>query len=562
MVNRKTGNGMNRVFKLLLGKNRLILALVICSIISIIHAGIATAELPQPVVAIHVSENTQALETMPAVPPTPTYAGTTGYEWWPAEWHYFVMYESLIEAFLSDGTPYVEVSDADIAAGMLLYPDGSPRYPIMISLASEAIADSEIAPLREYVSAGGFLFVGSSAFTRNPDGTTRGDFALADEMALHMVNHELENWGLNIIFAKVVDHRLVSHIPNGTISWRMPLSSEEIPLGASPGHSVHGDHHVFRVSASAGATVLASGETGPLVTVTPYGNGNFIYHADMQPLIGHGVYDPSTYAYLIYRNAVEWAFEASDLPIIKLSPWQYDYNAAFIIRHDFENSPTSIRSIESSASFEHSLAIKGDYYFCTGTLREEMPDRETVIQSLRRAVTDFGATIGSHNGGLRNPRNPGLDLSDFDYWHWGPDEALDVTPAGYPDGRSYARESISLSIQDIEGWLAGVDNGRPGCGIANNCPRTWAAPYFNSTREDSYEILEELGAVVMSRGNKRSVLSLTGPYRTRSRENVFTMSLFRRVTGMSETKYPGHLSGAIPPIRWRLLSISIMTSVL
>ena len=104
-----------------------------------------------PAVAIHVSELTQALETMPASPPTPTGVGTTGYQWWPTSWHYFVMYESLKEALRSDGTPFVTVSDADIAAGRLLNPDGSPKYPIVISLASEAIADTEIAPLRDYV---------------------------------------------------------------------------------------------------------------------------------------------------------------------------------------------------------------------------------------------------------------------------------------------------------------------------------------------------------------------------------------------------------------------------
>ena len=36
------------------------------------------------------------------------------------------------------------------------------------------------------------------------------------------------------------------------------------------------------------------------------------------------------YAYLIYRHAIEWAFEAANLPIIKLSPWRYEYDAAFI----------------------------------------------------------------------------------------------------------------------------------------------------------------------------------------------------------------------------------------
>ena len=108
-------------------------------------------------------------------------------------------------------------------------------------------------------------------------------------------------------------------------------------------------------------------------------------------------------------HAIEWAFEAANIPIIKLSPWPYEYDAAFIVRHDFENNPASIRSIEDSALFENSHGVKGDYYFCTGTLRDEMPiDQSTVIASLRSAVTNYGATIGSHNGGLKNPVNNAL----------------------------------------------------------------------------------------------------------------------------------------------------------
>ena len=57
--------------------------------------------------------------------------------------------------------------------------------------------------------------------------------------------------------------------------------------------------------------------------------------------------------------------------------------------------------------------------------------------------------------------------------------------------------SILRSFQDIEGWMSGVDNGRAGCGQAGNCPRVWVGPFFNSTREDSYGILEGLGAVTM-----------------------------------------------------------------
>ncbi len=462
---------------------------------------------PEPLVAIHVSEYTQALETMPAVAPTPTGAGTSGYQWWYTSWHYFVAYESLEEALRADGTPFVEVTDAQIASGVLLNADGSPRYPIVFSLDSEAINDNEIDPLLAYVSAGGFLFVGSTAFTRNPDGTTRGDFALADKMGLSMANPSLSNFYDNLHFTKTVDHRLTSHIPNGTLTWRMPVTSEEIPEGVSstsPPHLLQGAHHAWQVNAG-DALVIANGDSGPLLTVKNYGQGQFIYYGAFQPLIGHGDYDPGMYAYLILRKAIEWAFESDRLPIVKVSPWPYQYDAAFIVRHDFENDQSAIRSIESSAQFEHALGVKGDYFFCTGALREDMVGDPVAIAGLRSAVSNYGATIGSHNGGYKNPVNTSLSPTDFDYWHWGPDEALDTvqpgyplasSPPGYSSGKSYAYESIKISFQDIEGWLAGLDNGRPGCGSGGTCPRLWAAPYFNSTRDDSDDILDQLGAAV------------------------------------------------------------------
>ncbi len=142
---------------------------------------VQAAGATQPLVAIHVSEHTQALESISATPPTPTGTGYSGFEWFYTSWHYFVIPESLKIALESDGTPYVIVTDADIASGALM-DGGAPKYPIVFSLAAEAVADNEIQPLRNYVNAGGFLFVGSSAFTRKPDGTTRGDFAFASEM--------------------------------------------------------------------------------------------------------------------------------------------------------------------------------------------------------------------------------------------------------------------------------------------------------------------------------------------------------------------------------------------
>ena len=459
-----------------------------------------------PRVAIHVSELTQALETLPAGPNTPkppAVPEASGFEWWPTSWHYFVMPESVKEALSSDGTPYAIVTDADISAGNLLHPDGSPRYPILISLAAEAIRDDEIAPLRSYVNAGGFLFVGSSSFTRNSNGTTRGDFALGSELGLRMRNSNLQNWYTNRVFGKALDNRIVAHIPSSTLNWHLPLTSEEIPLGTTTGHAVHQDHYAWAVD-SIDAEILANGSSGPLLATKAYGSGRFIYFGIFQPLIGLGGNDAGMYSYLIFRRAIEWAFEAANLPIVKLSPWRYDYDSAFIVRHDFENNPSSIQAIESIAQSEHAKGVKGEYYFCTGVVRVGSEDtqltnaqKQAATLSLQRAVSLYGATIGSHNGGLANPVNPALPPTTYDYWHWGPDEALDTHPSGYANGKAYAQESILRSFQDIEGWLSGLDNGRSGCGSLNNCPRVWVSPYFNSGREGSFEVMEQLGVASM-----------------------------------------------------------------
>jgi hypothetical protein len=217
--------------------------------------GVWPTRAAQPLVAIHDSELTRALESMPAAVSTPS---GTGFEWWPTNWHYFVMPESVKEALRSDGTAFEVVSDADILAGRLLDANGQPRYPILISLASEAVSDAEIAPLTNYVAAGGFLLAGSSAFTRNPDGTTRGDFAFANAMGAHSAIASLQNWTNNLTFSKPVDHRLISHIPGGVLTWDMPTAADEVSEGISPGYVPAAGQRVWRVQPS-DALVIAQG---------------------------------------------------------------------------------------------------------------------------------------------------------------------------------------------------------------------------------------------------------------------------------------------------------------
>lgn len=434
-----------------------------------------------PIVAVHESELTASFETTPASGATPTGAGTTGNQWWLSSWNYHTIVDTVEESLRSDGTAYVVVSDADIKNGELIALDGSPKYPILISLAAVGVEDATANAISSYASAGGYVIVGSSSFTRRPDGSARPDFALASEMGVSKDRTSMENWTGTNRFTKTISHRLTDHIPSGNLTWDLPQYSDELTAGVSPNHSSTAAHTVFRINATT-ATTLANGVFFPRLTVNEHGSGVFIYDSALQPLMGYGQTGPTMYIYTLYRSAIEWAFESRGLAIPKLSPWPFPYNAAFNIRHDLENFEDDISNIKESAMFEHSIGVKGDYYFVTGTLRVEMNEDPAVIADMQDAVNIYGATIGSHNGGLVNPVDPALTPPDLDYRHWGPDEVLDETIPGYASGAEYASISIEQSFNDIETWIGG--------NTAAN--RIWVAPWYNATREESLEILEAL----------------------------------------------------------------------
>jgi hypothetical protein len=447
------------------------------------------AQAAVPIVAIHDSELTRALETMPANGATPAGPGTTGFQWWPTNWHYFVMPDTAGQMLTSDGTAFAVVSDAQIGSGQLLDAGGHPNYPILISLASEAIDDGEIARLTNYVAAGGMIFMGSSSFTRNTNGTTRTDFALASQIGLHMVVPALTNWTVNSTFTAVSEHPLIVHIPQGTLSWQMPASSEEIswPEANHVPFPPTGLPHLLWQVQPAGATVIAQGDSFPYILIQHYGRGWFIYDAAMQPLLGHGGWAPGMYAYGIVRNAIQWAFQSANMAVPKLSSWPYAYNAAVIFRHDMEAIPSLIESIEVSAQFESTNNAHGDYYFCTGELREDMTNLTSEVASLQRSVSNYNATVMPHNGGLTNINTytPALTTNSYDYWHWGPDEVLDDGPPGYLNGSAYALTSVSNSFNDIAGWIPGTNNGS---GL-----KMTVTPYFNATREAAVQAEAQLG---------------------------------------------------------------------
>src|SRR5256885_6172167 len=182
------------ISQLLFRRIWLVKAVFITVLAVVCFALIGNGQDIQPLVAIHDSELTRALESAPASGGTPTGPGTTGKQWWPTDWHYFVLPEAMKEALRSDGTAFTVVGDSNVTAGILLTTNGAPKYPILISLASEAIRDDEITAFTNYVAAGGFLFVGSSAFTRTTNGAARTDFAFANELGIHKITPALTNW--------------------------------------------------------------------------------------------------------------------------------------------------------------------------------------------------------------------------------------------------------------------------------------------------------------------------------------------------------------------------------
>lgn len=412
-----------------------------------------------PVVAIHVSENTQA-------------------HWSYSTWTYFSINRMLEEAFKSDGTPYVEVTDQDIENGGLLV-SGSPKYPILFSLACECISDTAAAQIASYANAGGFVYVGSSSWTRYADGSYRSDFALSTQMGVRCVSSPSNNWAQVQTAIRTASNRLVNSVPaNVAIDWRLPLTDHTLPALERNQNSSH-YAWAARTTTSNPAQVLMTINSNIMLSVRNASKGLYIYHSELAPLASFDIYSPVAYEYTFFKEAVQWAFENSQVPLVRLSPWPYQYNSAFIVRHDMDISYERVPWIAQSAQTEKNLGVVGQYYIVTGDVRDASNSAQLI--SLIQQAESLGAQIGSHNGGLNcAPWNSSLQYGDYEYYHWGPDYAMSVYPSGQSAGMAYANDSIKLSFDDLQGWLG-------------QRPNIWVSPAGQSCWDESYQIMENLG---------------------------------------------------------------------
>ena len=444
-----------------------------------------------PVVAVHVSENTES-------------------HWSNNGWTYWAIYASLEEALSSDGTPFVEVNDSLIESGGLLS-SGEPKYPIFISLAAECVSDAAASQILEYVSSGGFAYVGSSAWTRYSNGTARSNFALSAEMGVRCVSLPPNNWNtLNYIYRNGTN-RLVDILPIGVnISpWNLPLNN-----GTSLQNTGAGGAHYFWQAYSTEAspaeiliTIPSSPNPYVMLATKDYSSGRFFYHSEFVPLVGFGIYSPGIYEYTFFRRAIEWAFEARSLPLVKMSPWQYQYDSAFIFRHDCDSGAGYVLG---SAQRDKQLGVTGQYYVMTGQVLDD-PNNASLISQLQQAQNLYGAEIGPHNGGLNSHYWLGTLPGDYSYYHWGPDICIvrngtgDYWPyvgnrtdpdAGHSAtdnstglyGKDYANMSIRLALDTLESWLG-------------QRPQIWISPWSDANLDDSLEITESLGILAANDRN-------------------------------------------------------------
>jgi len=153
--------------------------------------------------------------------------------------------------------------------------NGLPKYPIVISLASEAIRDDEIAP-PDKLRRGGRIFAGGFVgIYAQSERDSRGDFAFANELGLHTVTPGLTNWAFNQTITKRSNHRLVSHLPDGALTWRMHLIQKRRRGEFRQAISFLAPHDVWRVISS-DATIIAQGDGVPFLAVKPFGQRLFI----------------------------------------------------------------------------------------------------------------------------------------------------------------------------------------------------------------------------------------------------------------------------------------------
>ena len=277
--------------------------------------------------------------------------------------------------------------------------------------------------------------------------------------------------------------------------WNLPLDSGT-SVQATGGGGPHYFWQAYNTAANPADTLItfpSSPYSYVMLATKAYSSGRFIYESELTPLDGFGIYAPGLYEYYFFRRAIEWAFQSFSIPIARLSAWPYQYDSAFLIRHDMDNSEDTVPWIADSAQTEAQLGVIGEYYVVTGDVRDSS-DPSYLISLIQQAQA-YGAIISIHNGGLNSHYWLGTSPGDYSYYHWGPDICITYNGTGdywpYDSsgqssnptglyGADYAKMSINLALDDIQSWTG-------------QRPTTWVSPWTDACSDAALDILASLG---------------------------------------------------------------------
>jgi hypothetical protein len=260
--------------------------------------------------------------------------------------------------------------------------------------------------------------------------------------------------GRGVLVETTVDHPLVSCIPKGRrLLWILASTYNQCPRDSNT--------HFAWATMSTGATVLATFEwTGavgatsdgyrdiPLIAYKNYGSGYFIYHSELAPLAGWGGFGVDTFTYSFFKTAIEWAFQANSVPLVRLAPWEYPMKAAFIMRLDCDGG---IAPIMDYVAIDEARNVHGEFYVVTNDAASSVPDPAGLLTE----AESHGAIIGSHSS-----------------YHTGPDS----------ENYANAVNNINTSLNQLEAWLG-------------HRPDVWVSPMYQAVAEQSLQAINACGLV-------------------------------------------------------------------
>lgn len=106
---------------------------------------------------------------------------------------------------------------------------------------------------------------------------------------------------------------------------------------------------------SSGSTSRANSSGEALLARKTHGAGEFVYLAEMQPIVCYGADTSCQTTYRIVRRTIESAAQRVHVPVVRSAPWPYSQDVAFIYRHDHVLNMGIVAA-------EQALGVRGEYY--------------------------------------------------------------------------------------------------------------------------------------------------------------------------------------------------------